>query len=96
MSQQTLESLTLALEGIYQERPSNLAARLSPILREVAQIRDELRREQHEYDRSHGREDLTRMNQVLSLLHATAYPVGALDWDNVPRARALLDHDNEP
>jgi hypothetical protein len=97
MSPQGLESVTLALDAIYQERPSNLAGRLSPILREVAGMRDELRRQQRQDDLPEAdREDLTRMNQVLSLLHAAAYPVGSLDWQNLQRARALLERANEP
>jgi hypothetical protein len=95
MSQQTLEPLRLALEAIYQDRPSNLAGGLSPILRQVARMRDELRRQQHEDDPPQAdREDLTRLNQVLSLLHAAAYPVGGLDWENLRRARALLEQAN--
>jgi hypothetical protein len=95
MSPQALESLTLALEAIYRERPANLAGQLSPIQREVARIRDELRREQHRDDRSFILEDLGRLNQVLSLLHAAAYPVGALDWGSIQHARDLLDHAEE-
>jgi len=82
--------MSARLTAIYDERPTNLAERLSPLQRELAQLRDERRRQLKGGLNDSVLEELRQVNQALSLLHAAAYPVGATDWQALYQTSALL------
>jgi hypothetical protein len=86
----TLVEMSARLTAIYDERPTNLSERLSPLQRELAQLRDELRRQFKGGLNNSVLEKLRQVNQALSLLHAAAYPAGATDWQTLHQASALL------
>ena len=86
----TLVEMSARLTAIYDERPTNLSERLSPLQRELAQLRDELRRQLKDGLNNSVLEELRHVNQALSLLHAAAYPVGATDWQSLHQTSALL------
>ena len=62
---------------------------LSPLQRELAQLRDQRRRQFKAGLNDSVLEELRQVNQALSLLHAAAYPVGATDWQPLHQASAL-------
>jgi hypothetical protein len=86
----TLVEMSARLTAIYDERPTNLAERLSPLQRELAQLRDARRRQLKGGLNNSVLEELRQVNQALSLLHAAAYPVGAIDWQTIYQTSALL------
>jgi hypothetical protein len=87
---QSLATVARTLETIEAQRPSNLAEQLSPIQRSLVALRDELRRDSRNNGPQMDSDRLDRVNQALSLLHAAAYPVGAINWPALEHAGALL------
>jgi hypothetical protein len=84
----TLEALATTIEELYTTQSPNLAEQLSPVQQQLTALRDEIRR-----GHISGRIDdpmLERINQALSLLHAAAYPAGAVEWRRLAQARELI------
>jgi hypothetical protein len=73
------------------ERPKRDGKTLTGAIRNLAAFRDELVARHRGDGGSRWRSELEHANAVLSVVMAAEFPIGAVPWDELARARDWLD-----